>query len=219
MVLSKGNNRSLGSIFFRQVLTYGYLTCGGIIQGLGMALFLFPNSIPSGGAAGLAVLLNFFLEISLGLALWFSNLIALSLAVKYFGCEWTFRTMYSVSITSFTVNWVTAFWYLPDLNIGLDILLGAILYGIGVGILIRYGSSSGGMVVIALIIAMQKNWSPGKAMFWVNLSIFILTALVIDLKIVLFAIICQFLSAKIIDFVDNYKIEFTLFQEPGWRRK
>ncbi|WP_409304423.1 YitT family protein [Peribacillus sp. SCS-155] len=213
------NKRSIRSLLVSQITSYGYLTFGAIIQGIGMALFLFPNSIPSGGAAGIAVLLNYFLHMSIGVSLWFANLMSLSLAIKYFGYEWIIRTIYSVSITSFTVNWVTLFWPMPDWNIGADILCGAIFYGIGVGILIKHGASSGGMVVFALVVAMYKKWSPGKAMFWINISIFMLTALVIDIKIVIYSVICQFLSTKIIDFVDNYQIELPFFSSPGWRRK
>jgi uncharacterized membrane-anchored protein YitT (DUF2179 family) len=215
----KGMKRSIGSIILWQVISYCYLTCGAIIQGIGMALFLFPNSIPSGGAAGIAILLNYWLHISLGGSLWFANLMSLTLALKFFGYEWTLRTIYSVSVTAFTVNWVTNYWHLPQFNVGIDILFGALLYGIGVGILIRYGSSSGGMVVFALVLAIYKKWSPGKAMFWINISVFILTALAIDFKIVIYAVTCQWLSTKIIDFMDSYQIKFPFLLELAWRRK
>lgn len=216
---TKNMRRSIGTILLWQGISYGYLTCGALIQGIGMALFLFPNSIPSGGAAGIAILLNYLLHISLGKALWFSNLVSLSLALKFFGYEWTLRTIYSVSVTSFTVHWVTNYWPPSQLNIGIDILFGALFFGIGVGILIRYGASSGGMVVLALILAMYKEWTPGKAMFWINISIFIVTAVVIDLKIVIYAIVCQWLSTRLIDFMDNYKMKFPFLLELAWRRK
>ncbi|RFU68558.1 YitT family protein [Bacillus sp. V59.32b] len=217
--LRKKRNRSLGAILYWQIITYVYLTIGAIIQGVGMALFLFPNAIPSGGAAGIAIILNHFLPISIGVCLWFANLTSLTLALTYFGYEWMIRTIYSVSVASFTVNWVTMFWYIPEWNIGFDILCGSLFYGVGVGILIRYGSSSGGMVVFALVLAMYKKWSAGKAMFWMNISIFILTAIIIDMRIVLYAVTCQFLSTRIIDFVNTYKIEFSFFQELEWRKK
>ncbi|MFC3886013.1 YitT family protein [Bacillus songklensis] len=215
----KGNNKLLTTIIYRLLITYGHLACGAIIQGIGMALFLFPNAIPSGGAAGIAILLNYWLHLSLGFSLWFVNFISLTIAIKYFGYEWTFRTMFSVTITSLTVSWVSAFWHIPHINIGMDILFGALLFGIGVGILIRNGASSGGLVILALIIAGHKKWSPGKAMFWVNMSVFILTALVIDIKIVLFATICQLLSTRIIDFVHNFRIGHTLLPNMGWRKR
>ncbi|WP_233522519.1 YitT family protein [Peribacillus glennii] len=215
----KRNNRSLSEMFYWEIISYGYLTVGAVIQGIGMALFLFPNSIPSGGAAGIAILMNHFLHMTIGVCLWFANLMSLTLALKYFGYQWTLRTIFSVSVTSFTVNWVTAFWYIPEWNIIMDLICGSLFYGAGVGILIRYGSSSGGMVVFALVLAMYKKMSPGKAMFWMNISIFILTAIIIDFKIVIYAVICQFSSTKIIDFVNTYKIRFSLFQDVAWRRK
>ncbi|WP_257985208.1 YitT family protein [Bacillus sp. T33-2] len=200
-------------------MTYSYLACGAIIQGIGMALFLFPNTIPSGGAAGLAILLNYWLSLSIGFSLWFVNFIALIVAFRYFGYTWTLRTMFSVTITSVTVSLCTAFWHIPHINLGVEIFLGALLYGIGVGILIRYRASSGGLVVLALIIAAYNSWSPGKAMFWVNMSVFVLNALVIDIKIVAYATICQMLSTRVIDFVDRLKIPHSSFPAMAWRKK
>ncbi|HZG71282.1 MAG TPA: YitT family protein, partial [Chondromyces sp.] len=142
----KKYSRLLLIVAHRLLTAYGNITFGAIIQGIGMALFLFPHDIPSGGAAGLAILLNYWLNLSLGFALWFVNVIALVVAVKHFGYKWTFRTMYSVTVTSLTVSWVNVYWYIPDVNIAVAILLGALLFGVGVGILIRNGSSSGGLV-------------------------------------------------------------------------
>jgi uncharacterized membrane-anchored protein YitT (DUF2179 family) len=215
----KGYNKLLTIVIYRLLTIYGNVAFGAIIQGIGMTLFLFPNDIPSGGAAGLAILLNYWFHLSLGFSLWFVNFIALIISIRYFGYEWTFRTMFSVTITSLTVSWVSAFWHIPHINIAIDILFGALLYGIGVGILIRNGASSGGLVILALIIANYKKWSPGKAMFSVNMSVFILTALVINIKIVLFATICQLLSTKIIDFVHNFKTGSTLLPNMGWRKR
>lgn len=57
----------------KKVASYVILVLGAIIQGMAMSLFLFPHSIPSGGAAGLAILTNYFFNVPLGLGLWFSN--------------------------------------------------------------------------------------------------------------------------------------------------
>ena len=98
-------------------------------------------------------------------------------------------------------------------------LAGSIFFGIGVGILIRVGASSGGMVIPALMIATYKNWSPGKVMMGINLIIFLLTALVIDYKIVLYAIICQFLSTNIIDYIYEFKLHKVSILSPSWRKR
>ncbi|MDF0725722.1 YitT family protein [Cytobacillus sp. S13-E01] len=201
-------------------MSYICIILGAILQGVAMAVFLFPHNIPSGGAAGLAILINYWLQLPLGLSLWIVNFAFLVLALKYFGYTWTFRTMFSVTITSVTVSLITS-----NLNSGglssfwLDLLSGGILFGIGVGLLIRNGASSGGMVIPALMIANYKGTSPGRAMLWLNFFIFLLTATVIELPIVIYAIICQSISTNIIDFIYHLKLPYTYSPTLGWRKK
>lgn len=190
----------------RSVFIYFCLLTGAILQGLSMSLFLFPHSIPSGGAAGIAILLNHFFELPLGFSLWLANIVFLLFALNYFGYTWTLRTIFSVATTSTTVSIITS--HIPHfhLHMLIDLGVGSTLFGVGVAILIRAGASSGGMVIPALMIATYKNWRPGKVMMWINFIIFLLTALVINYRIVVFAMICQFFSTSIIDYI--YKVRF-----------
>lgn len=193
---------------------------GAIVQGMAMSIFLFPHSIPSGGAAGLAILVNHWFQLPLGFSLWLANVVFLVFALKYFGYTWTFRTILAVATTSTTVSLFSIkYLIVPHVSIVLDIVAGATLFGIGVGILIRVGASSGGMVIPALMIATYKNWSPGKVMMAINLCIFLLTSIVIDYKIVIYAIICQFISTNIIDFIYELKFNPSSFLTPSWRKK
>ncbi|MEK4146840.1 MULTISPECIES: YitT family protein [Robertmurraya] len=201
-------------------LVYSFLLLGAIMQGMAMSIFLFPHSIPSGGAAGIAILVNHWFHLPLGFSLWLSNVVFLVFALKYFGYTWTFRTILAVAATSMTVTLIsTTFNNIPHIHILLDIAVGSVLFGIGVGILIRTGASSGGMVIPALMIATYKNWSPGKVMMGINLLIFLLTSFVIDYKIVFFAVICQLISTNVIDLIYQLKIYSTTFLTPSWRRK
>src|SRR5699024_7191934 len=138
------------------------------------------------GSAGLAILMNHWFGLSLGFSLWIANAVFLLFALKYFGYTWTFRTVLSVAITSSTVNIITSQVSLPHVPIFLSILAGSLFFGIGVGLLIRVGASSGGMVIPALMIATYKKWAPGKVMMGINFFIFLFTALVIDYKIVFY---------------------------------
>lgn len=189
-----------------ELIKYGLLTIGAIIQGVAMALFLFPHEIPSGGAAGLAILINYWLHLPLGGALWLANFTLLTLAIYWFGYKWTVRTMYSVTVTSYTVYMIELYVYLPHVHLLFDLICGGLIFGIGVGILIRFGASSGGMVIPALIISSIKKYPPGKVMFWLNMAIFIITASVIEWNIVFYAIFCQWFSTQVIDFV--YRLNF-----------
>lgn len=187
----------------KEVIRIGYLTIGGFLQGTAMAVFLFPHHIPSGGAAGVAILMNHWLHLPLGFSLWFVNFSMLVFAIRLFGVAWTIRTMYSVTITSLTISFFDAFVYMPHIHIIADLLCGSVCFGIGVGLMIKHGASSGGMVIPALAIANYRNSSPGKSMFWLNLCIFVLDATVINMRIVFFAVLCQWLSTKIIDAINH----------------
>jgi uncharacterized membrane-anchored protein YitT (DUF2179 family) len=202
----------------KTLLTYFCIFFGATLQGMSMSLFLFPHSIPSGGAAGLAILINHWFKLSLGFSLWLANIVFLVFALKYFGYRWTIRTILSVATTSTTVSILTS--QVPHLHVHIlvDILCGSVFFGIGVGLLIRAGASSGGMVIPALMIASYKNWSPGKVMMGINLLIFLLTSLVIDYKIVIFAVICQFFSTNIIDYIFELKFQKIKLFTTNWRK-
>jgi uncharacterized membrane-anchored protein YitT (DUF2179 family) len=201
------------------LFTYLCLFFGAFVQGMAMSMFLFPHSIPSGGGAGLALLMNHWTHLSLGFSLWIANAVFLIFGLKYFGYRWTFRTILSVATTSLTVSYFTA--NIPHIHVHIlfDLLGGSVFFGIGVGILIRSGASSGGMVIPALMIATYKKWSPGKVMMGINFLIFLLTALVIDYKIVIFAIVCQFFSTNIIDFIYELRIHKISFLSANWRKR
>lgn len=201
------------------LLTYFILTIGAFLQGAAMTLFLFPHNIPSGGAAGLAILIHHWIGIPHGIGLWFVNFIFLTMALKYFGYAWTLRTMYSVTITSVTVSLMTAMTNFTHINLWFDLITGGILFGIGVGLLVRSGASSGGMVIPALMIANYKRMPPGKPMFWINFFIFLLTATVIDLRIVVYAILCQLLSTNIINLICLVDYRQLFIPSASWRKK
>ena len=183
----------------KELSRMGILLCGATLQGVAMALFLFPHHIPSGGAAGLAILVNHWFNLSLGWSIWIINFSMLALAIIYFGKYWAFKTMFSVTIASVTVHSLEPLIRSPLNSVMVDLLVGGILFGFGVGLLVKHGASSGGMLIPALMISTSRKLKPGQTMFWINLSIFLLTALILDWRIVFYAIICQWLSTRIID--------------------
>lgn len=176
-------------------------SCGAFLQGLAMALFLFPHAVPSGGVAGIAILNNYFFQVPLGLTLWIINFGLLLLAVKKLGKQTALWTIYCVAVTSITVDWLGSLIHHPINNMFVDVIYGALIFGLGVGILFRYGASSGGMDILALIISKWTGKKPGLLLFWMNSTVLIFTALTVGASIILFAVMCQWISTKIIDYV------------------
>lgn len=178
-----------------------WLTIGAILQGFAMAVFLFPHAVPSGGVAGIAILNDYFFHIPLAMTLWIINFGLLLLALKKLGKQAALWTIYCVAVTSVTVDWMIALIQNPIHNILYDVVYGALIFGTGVGILFRHGASSGGMDILALILAKWTGKKPGIILFWINSIVLLFTALTVGAEIILFAVICQWISTKMIDYV------------------
>ncbi|MGG1238719.1 YitT family protein [Bacillus sonorensis] len=180
---------------------------GSVLQGLGMALFLFPNHIPSGGAAGIAVLLNFWFQVPHGLTVWAVNFSLLLTAVKWLEPVTVVGTMASITMTSVSVQiFESLFPAMTTDNVWLDLFYGAVLLGTGVGILYKYNISNGGFGALALMISIYRGGKPGTALFMMNACIFLLTASVIAWGIVIQALVCQWISTKIIDAIYQIRL-------------
>ncbi len=196
------------------------IVLGSVLQGLGMALFLFPNHIPSGGAAGIAVLLNFWFQVPHGLTVWAVNFSLLLTAVKWLEPVTVFGTMGAITMTSVSVQIFES--YMPVMttnNIWLDLFYGSVLLGAGVGLLYKYNISNGGFGALALMISIYRGGKPGTALFIMNAFIFLLTASVIAWGIVIQALICQWISTRIIDAIYQIRFRPLLMPIAGFRNK
>ena len=195
----------------------GLVIAGGVIQGLGMGLFLFPHSIPSGGAGGITVLLNYWFGINMGIALWIVNFSMLLIAVKYLGKRFALWTVIGITVTSLSVHFFESYFSIMDRNLLYDLVIGSIFLGTGIGLLMRQGVSNGGVGVIAFMIAHGKNILPGKPLFLINCFIFFITGAVISWKLIFLAFISQWISTTIVDFI--CRLTFHESYTLGWRKK
>jgi uncharacterized membrane-anchored protein YitT (DUF2179 family) len=192
---------------------------GGLLQGLGMSLFLFPHDIPTGGAAGIAVLLNYLFQIPHGLSVWAVNVSMLFTAVKWLESRTFVGTLASITVTSVSV--IIFDLVLPDLtsNVWIDLASGAVLLGLGIGLLYKYKISNGGFGALALMISIYRNANPGTILFIMNCAIFLVTASVIAWEIVLQALICQFISTRMIDTIYHFRLKSLPIPVPMYRIK
>lgn len=207
------------ALFYRRFIhKLFFLTVGSIIQGFAMAVFLFPHSIPSGGGAGIAVLLNHTLAIPMSVGLWITNLIFLIFTVQYLGKISAVGTVLVITITSVSVNFFEVFVESVFKNVWIDLLAGSVLLGTGVAILMKQRVSNGGIGYVALAIYKYKRINPGTSLFWINGLIFALTAYVIDWKIIIMAVMCQLISTRIINWIHQFPVTKPQYK-PAWRKK
>ncbi|CAM3546802.1 MULTISPECIES: YitT family protein [Paenibacillus] len=206
-------------LFSRRIaIRFLLITAGAIIQGFAMAVFLFPHAIPSGGGAGIAVLLNHAFGLPMSFGLWLANTIFLVFTVQYLGSISAFGTVYVITVTSVSVNFFEVFVDPPFKNVWIDLLFGSVILGTGVAMLIRQRVSNGGIGFVALAIYKYKGINPGTSLFWMNGIIFALTAYVIDWKIIILAVGCQWMSTRIINWIHQFPAPKTTYA-PAWRKK
>lgn len=193
------------------------ILAGGLLQGLGMSLFLFPHDIPTGGAAGIAVLLNYLFHIPHGLSVWAVNVSMLFTAVKWLEARTFVGTLASITITSVSVLVFDVVF--PDVtsNVWLDLFSGSVLLGLGIGLLYKYKISNGGFGALALMISIYRNGKPGTILFVMNCAIFMVTASVIAWGIVFQALLCQFISTRIIDIIYQFRFKSLPLPAPIYR--
>ncbi|WP_054636764.1 YitT family protein [Thalassobacillus sp. C254] len=181
------------------LVTALWLTGGAVLQGTAMALFLFPYDIPSGGAAGVTILFHHWFSFPHEYTLWGLNAVMLAGACRWIGVKSALKTLYTVSAASFSIFLLSSYVRFDSFPGMISIPAGALLFGLGVGLLYCKGASSGGFAILAHIIYRLSGVLPGRPLFWMNMSIFLLLAIVIDVWVFFVALLTQWISTSLIN--------------------
>ncbi|WP_233500593.1 YitT family protein [Paenibacillus antibioticophila] len=207
--------------FFRRLWQKNiHILAGSLIQGFAMGVFLFPHAIPAGGCAGLAILLYHSLQLPVSIGLWATNILFLLLAVHHLGRVSAVGTIIVITATAVSVNFFQVYLHSPFSNVWLDLIAGSVFLGAGISVLLRERFTNGGIGFVALALARRRKVNPGSTLFWMNAVIFLLTAVVIDWSIIVLALLCQWISTRIVKMAYS---PVMLLKRPlyfgAWRKK
>lgn len=142
------------------------ITLGSVIFATGVACFLDPNSIASGGVSGVAIIITKFIDIiPTGTVIALINVPILLVGTIKFGFRFLASTMYAVLVSSLAVNVIGE--YVGPLTD--DLLLaaigGSLLVGTGVGLVFRTGATTGGTDVIVKLLRLRFRHLPTGIVF------------------------------------------------------
>ena len=173
--------------FWTVVKEWALVTLGILIYVTGWALFLMPNNLVGGGVSGISSMIQYATggAIQMGYSYFVLNAILIVLAMVVIGMGFGAKTIYAIILASVGLR------FLPDL-IPVEIiqtlalqngklmstLCGGLMAGIGIGMSISNGGSTGGTDIIALIYTKYRNVSPGKVILYIDFVI-ILSSLLI----------------------------------------
>ncbi len=198
-VLAKNNLK-------KEFVRYFFMVIGCLSYALSLEALLIPNKIVGGGVSGAASLINILTGLPTGVFIVLINAPILFFGFRLMGLKFIIRCI----ITTLCLSLATTFWdvVLPkDFTVTDDKILaslyGGILQGIGIGLFIKYETSSGGTELLGRItrsIIPFGTIATHVAIFdglVVVLGAFYLSSL----ENILYALILIFVSAKVSDLI------------------
>lgn len=171
--------------FMGNVRDVALLTLGILIYVLGWAIFLVPNNMVGGGVTGLSAIVQYATGIKIGYTYFVVNtgLVVAALFVLGFGFGW--KTVYAIIIASLGLNFFqTAIPadFIAQIALAngklMSTIMGGIMVGVGIGLSMVAGGSTGGTDIIALMVNKYRNISPGRLILIMDVVI-ILSSLLI----------------------------------------
>lgn len=153
------------------------INIGMAVYSLGWAAFLLPYHITTGGMAGMFAILYYVTGIPMSYGIFVANAILLIFALWQLGWKFTLKTAYAVLALStylqLSQQMMTddAGQLIQLLGAGQDSMacvLGAILNGLGIGIVFLAGGSTGGWDIIAALVNKFRNVSLGRVLLYLD---------------------------------------------------
>lgn len=195
-----------------KLLNFLMLTLAGIINAIGVTMFLAPVKLYDSGISGTSMLLSQITPEYLTLSIF---LVALNVplflyGLKKQGVKFTVYAIYTVCIYS------VAAWLITDILpidvsfssplAGKDLLLcalfGGAISGVGSGLAIRFGGAMDGIEVMAVIFAKRLNITVGTFVMIYNVILYICCGIAIHSWILpLYSIVTYAAGIKTVDFI------------------
>lgn len=161
----------LQKTLFTHIKEWLLVTLGILIYVTAWSVFLIPNNLIGGGVSGISSMIQYATggKIQMGYSYFILNAILVAAAFFILGMGFGAKTIYAIILASLALR------FLPGLvpttiikTLAIDngkllsVLMGGLLAGIGIGMSISNGGSTGGTDIIALIWTKYHNVSPGK---------------------------------------------------------
>lgn len=189
------------SKYYPFVRDYAMIVIGTLIMGASYAYFFVPNNIAPGGVTGVATVLNYLIgQPPVGTLSFILNIPLFLLGYRTGGKRFVFRSFLSMMLLSLFID------ILPGAPVTTDGMLasifGGILLGIGLGVVLRAGATTGGTDLAAEMVHRHFSFiTVGTFLFGIDCLVILLAGIVFDVQAALVALIALYVSTKVIDMV------------------
>lgn len=186
------------------------LTIAGIINAIGVTIFISPVDLYDSGISGTSILLSQQTEITMSVFIVLLNIPIFIYGTKKQGKLFTIYAIYTViiySIGAWLINDVlpidvTVASPIAKQDLLLCAVFGGMISGLGSGLAIRYGGAMDGIEVMAVIFAKKIGVSVGTFVMTYNALLYIVCGLLMqDWILPLYSIVTYYAGLKTIDFI------------------
>jgi uncharacterized membrane-anchored protein YitT (DUF2179 family) len=208
------------------IIDYTAITIGAALMSTGIGVFLVDARVVPGGVTGLAMAIHYLTNnsIPVGLMVWVFNIPLFIWGFISLGKRFGIRTFVGFTLSSFFIDFFRGdipglgFVKLQDTQTIKDllhndflflVLIGAVLLGLGLGIIFKFKGTTAGSDIVAAIMQKKFGVKPGMAIMIIDFVVITIAGFIIELKnlspdrpafaLTLYAFFLLFISARIID--------------------
>ncbi len=186
-----------------------FIMIGAAICSFGIHNIHQRTGITEGGVIGMMLLIEHWLGISPAIITPILDISCYLLAFKYLGGQFIKVSIISTfSVSLFYKLWELFPPMLPNLSLYpfLAAVLGGVFVGVGVGMIVRQGGSSGGDDALALTISHLTHWRLSRAYMFTDFVVLGLSLTYISFSRIVFSVITVTISSFLIDRIQNFKL-------------
>ena len=183
----------------RQLLKdYALIALGTFLAALSLPLFFLPYDIAPGGISGISTVLASVLPLSVGLISFVLNVPLFLIGWRTVGWRFAVRSFIAMTLMSLFIDLV------PVRNVSGNVMLasvfGGVLLGVGLGLVVRAGATTGGTDMAAKMIHSRVAFLPiATILFMIDGLVVAVAALAFGLQAALWALISLFVSSQAMD--------------------
>lgn len=195
---------------------YVFIILGTLIYAFGFSAFVLPEKIVIGGLVGIGSLVYFILGIPVALTSYGLNLMLLAMAYRLVGKSFVVRTIFGSTALNLMIGIMQPLFPEPliEQQTFMNIIIGATMCGVGIGLVFTHNGSTGGTDIVAAMVSKHSNLSVGRAMIYCDFLIVSSSYLIFhQIDKIVYGLIVTFLASFMADQVINTNrraVQFTI---------
>lgn len=182
----------------KRALAYLGVVVGSFIFALGLNYFIIANGLAEGGFTGLALIIHYLTGWPVGVVLITLNIPLLLLGWSRWGLPFIFKTLLSVLTISVVVDLTGQFRFITG-DFLLAALYGGVFSGVGIGIVLRSGATTGGLDIIARFFHERYGYSMGKFFLTFDVAVLIVFAVFFGPEKALYTLVALYIFSQVVD--------------------